>query len=29
VGSWFDDFTQVSDDEVRKILSAAGPRPPA
>lgn len=29
VGSWFDDFTQVSDDEVRKILSAAGPRPRA
>jgi putative phosphoribosyl transferase len=27
VGSWYDDFTQVSDDEVRKILSAAGPRP--
>ena len=27
VGSWFDDFTQVSDDEVRKILSAAAPRP--
>jgi putative phosphoribosyl transferase len=29
VGSWFDDFTQVSDDEVREVLSATGPRPHA
>ncbi|MGH9111071.1 MAG: phosphoribosyltransferase [Acidimicrobiales bacterium] len=27
VGAWYDDFRQVSDDEVREILSAAGPRP--
>ena len=28
VGLWYDDFTQTGDDEVRRLLAAAGNRPP-